>query len=206
MLEYAKLHDWNTYAEKVGSLLQSIVITDAESKGIDTELAFSKWCKIAENIRADGGEISFVGNGASASMTSHCAADIFKNGRIRTRLFTDSSLITAVGNDVSFNQTYALPIEIAMRKGDLLVAISSSGASPNILEAVAAARRCAGYVVTLSAFHQENPLRQTGDLNFYVPTQTYGFAESCHATLLHYWIDNIIVSYNKTLQTATKKI
>lgn len=197
MLNYTALQDWNTYAKNIASLLQNIIVTDAKEKSIDPELAFNNLFQIVENLRINKGEISFVGNGASASIASHCAADIFKNGRIKTRLFTDLSLITAIGNDVSFDKVYALPIEICMNKGDLLVAISSSGASPNILQAVDAAHYCGGHVITLSAFAENNPLRQKGDLNFYVPTKSYGFAESCHATLLHYWIDNIIVSYQK---------
>lgn len=199
MLNYTDLQNWNTYAEKIALLLQNIVVTDAQSKIIDIELAFNNLFQIVEQLRAIKGEISFVGNGASASIASHCSADIFKNGRIKTRLFTDLALISAVGNDVSFDQIYALPIEICMNKGDLLIAISSSGASPNILQATNAAHHCAGNVVTFSAFAETNLLRQQGDLNFYVPTQSYGFAESCHATLLHYWIDNIIVNYQKSL-------
>lgn len=199
MLHYGKLHDWNTYADTISSLLKNIVITDSTSKPIETERAFKQWLQIVDDLRPHGGEIFFIGNGASAGLASHCATDIFKNGRIRTRTFTDPALISAIGNDVSFEQVYALPLEISMRKGDVLVAISSSGASPNILAAADAARRCSGKIVTLSAFSTENPLRQKGDLNFYVPADTYGCAESCHSALLHYWIDRIIVGHNKNM-------
>jgi len=199
MLNYTDLQDWNTYAKKIASLLQNIVVTDSEAKSIDTDLAFNNLFHLVEKLRSNDGEISFVGNGASASIASHCAADIFKNGRIKTRLFTDLALISAMGNDVSFDKVYALPLEICMKKNDLLVAISSSGASPNILQAVDMARKIGGNVITLSAFSENNPLRQKGDFNFYVPTNSYGFAESCHASLLHYWIDNIIINYEKNL-------
>jgi D-sedoheptulose 7-phosphate isomerase len=73
----------------------------------------------------------------------------------------------------------------------MLVAISSSGRSPNILAAVAVANRLALTVVTLSAMAPDNPLRASGSLNVYVPAETYGYAESCHAAILHHWMDTI---------------
>jgi len=73
----------------------------------------------------------------------------------------------------------------------MLVAISSSGRSPNILAAVRVARQCRLNVVTLSAMKAGNQLRRRGTLNVYVPADTYGFAESCHAVILHHWMDRV---------------
>jgi D-sedoheptulose 7-phosphate isomerase len=78
-----------------------------------------------------------------------------------------------------------------MRRGDVLVAVSSSGESPNILRAAEESHRLGGAVVTLSAMDPDNTLRKMGSLNFYVPASTYGMAESCHAAILHHWIDHV---------------
>jgi D-sedoheptulose 7-phosphate isomerase len=73
--------------------------------------------------------------------------------------------------------------------GDLLVAMSSSGRSPNILEAVRAARERSMTVMTLSGFGADNPLRHEGDLNFYVPSREYGFVELSHNAIIHLFLD-----------------
>lgn len=190
---------WTCYAQTIASLLESILISGSESKDMSIDAGFAQLLELALTCKENDGEIIFIGNGASAAIASHCAADIFKNAKIRTKVFTDSALITAMGNDISFNQIYATPIAMTMRGKDILVAISSSGASSNIIEAVKAAHICKGTVVTLSAFKEGNPLRQMGNLNFYISAQAYGYAETCHAALLHYWTDNITSSLSGNL-------
>ena len=74
----------------------------------------------------------------------------------------------------------------------MLVAISSSGNSPNVANAAAEARKIGGHVVTLSAMQPGNRLQGMGDLNFYLPGHTYGLAESGHAAVLHHWIDMMV--------------
>ena len=175
----------------MSSLLGRLQATDCAGTPLAVDDAFAAWGDMTADLRAHNGEAYFVGNGASAAMASHCAADIMKNGRVRARVFTDNAMITALGNDLSYERVFSEPLFWCMRPGDMLVAVSSSGASPNIISAVQAARRCRGLVVTLSAFKAANPLRGLGDLNFYVPAPTYGLAESCHAAILHYWVDRI---------------
>ena len=99
--------------------------------------------------------------------------------------------MTALANDISYEEVYAEPLRWNMKAGDMLVAISSSGNSPNIVRAVKTAQSLNGTVVTLSAMGEDNAIRRLGDLNFYVPAQTYGLAETAHAAILHYWMDMI---------------
>ncbi len=72
---------------------------------------------------------------------------------------------------------------------DVLVAISSSGRSENILRGVEAARGKGCEVITMSGFTSDNPLRKTGRLNFYVPSDSYGYVEISHLTLCHCILD-----------------
>lgn len=132
-----------------------------------------------------------IGNGASASMASHMAADLAKNAQVNTQVFTDAALITALANDCSYEDVFAEPLAQRMRPGDMLVAISSSGNSPNIVKACRTARNLKGSVVTLSAMAAENKIRTLGELNFWIPADAYGLAETCHAALLHFWMDGM---------------
>lgn len=145
-------------------------------------------CEAKENAAT----LFFIGNGASASMASHVSADLAKNAHLHTQVFSDLALITAIANDMDYDQVFAEPLRRRMRSGDILVAVSSSGASPNIINAAKEARAMGGQVVTLTAMHPDNQLRKTGDLNFYVPGKSYGLAETSHAALLHHWIDIMV--------------
>ncbi|WP_323798162.1 SIS domain-containing protein [Nisaea sp.] len=136
-----------------------------------------------------GNKMIFIGNGASASMASHYALDFAKNGGIRSLAMTDHAMLTALTNDIGGDAIFAEQIGFYAQPGDILVAISSSGSSPNITKAVERARDIGCAVITFSGFAADNPLRLSGDLNFYVAGDEYGFVETAHAALIHAIID-----------------
>ena len=144
-----------------------------------------------------GKKVIMIGNGGSAGIASHIAVDFWKNGGIRAVAFNDSSLLTCIGNDLGYDRVFSAPLEMFADKGDVLIAISSSGRSKNILNAVEAARKAAAHVITMSGFSPDNPLRKTGNFNFYVPSDGYGCVETVHAALCHVIVDSIIESRNK---------
>lgn len=92
---------------------------------------------------------------------------------------------------MGYEWVFAEPLRRRAKKGDMLVAISSSGASKNILNATEVARKIGLKIITLSAMLPQNPLRSEGFLNAYVPAETYGYAETCHAAILHHWMDMV---------------
>jgi D-sedoheptulose 7-phosphate isomerase len=190
---------WLSNINEIRRCLGLLSVSDDNSRSMNIDDAFEIWTDLAIHTREQRNTVFLIGNGASASMASHVAADLTKNANVRTEVFTDLSLITAIANDVSFDEVFAVPLGRRIAQGDMLVAISSSGKSPNILRAAEIAEKHGGKVVTLSAMEGSNPLRKKGDINFYVGAQTYGMAETCHAALLHYWIDRI-VSSNKTVK------
>ena len=124
-------------------------------------------------------------------MASHVAIDVMKNGGIRTMLFTDPAMMTALANDYSYDEVFSAPLRHMIRRHDMLVAISSSGESPNIVNACYTAQRGGANVVTLSGMQQGNTLSQLGHLNFYVRAPSYSLAETSHAAILHHWMDLI---------------
>jgi len=136
-----------------------------------------------------GNKMIFIGNGASASMASHYALDFAKNGGIRSLAMTDHAMLTALTNDIGGDAIFAEQIGFYAQPGDILVAISSSGSSPNILKAVERARDMGCAIITFSGFAADNPLRLSGDLNFHVAGDEYGFVETAHAALIHAIID-----------------
>jgi D-sedoheptulose 7-phosphate isomerase len=137
-------------------------------------------------------KIMFVGNGGSAGIASHMAIDFTKNGDIAAMAFSDAAALTCLGNDLGYEQVFARQISAHARPGDLLIAISSSGRSPNIVNAVAAARGRDCRVHTLSGFSPDNPLRRLGDHNLHVASDQYGLVEVSHQALLHCLLDHAL--------------
>ena len=140
---------------------------------------------------SSGQKLMFIGNGASAAISSHMATDFWKTNGIRAIAFNDPAGLTCISNDYGYKHVFEKPIEMFADPGDMLIAISSSGQSENILKAVDAARKKGASVITLSGFEKDNPLSQMGDINFYVPSYNYGFVEVAHHAICHSWIDII---------------
>ena len=183
-----------TFANRLGlinEVLSGLQITDERGSILERQAGFAALLRLTMAAGNKHDNIFLIGNGASASMASHIAADLCKNARLSTEVFSDSSLLTAVANDVGTDHLFAVPLQRRGKKGDILVTISSSGKSRNILEAVKTARKIGMKVITFSAMKPDNPLCKLGDLNFYVRADTFGLAESAHAVLLHYWVDMV---------------
>lgn len=177
------------YLAQLHRHLTEAAATDAAGRAVDLEEALDEAGKSARAITEGGGTIYFIGNGGSAGIASHMAIDFTKNGGMRALAFNDGSYLTCLGNDLGFDQVFAKPLEMHARKGDLLIAISSSGRSANILNGVEMARQRGCSVLTFSGFGADNPLRARGDFNFYLGSGEYGFVEVGHLALIHTILD-----------------
>lgn len=173
------------YVEKLVACLESPVVTGARSM----ERAMAA---VVGRIRS-AGTVYLVGNGGSAAVVAHAQNDLMKVGHVRALTFQDVPLLTACANDRGYTESYAAPLRWWIADTDVLIAVSSSGASKNILAAVAAAKDARALVVTYSGFQPSNPLRAMGDINFYVPSSDYGHVELTHAALLHCLTDRLAV-------------
>jgi len=182
---------WSSAVLELQQMLSRVAFSTLDGRLLDADAGFDRWQALAHDVRDSRHTLFLVGNGASASMASHMAADLAKNAHIHAQVFSDLSLITAVANDLGYDQVFAEPLRRCARAGDLLLAISSSGASPNILAALELARTQGLRSVTLTAMRPDNPARRLGDLNLYVDAATYGMAETCHAAILHHWMDRM---------------
>jgi D-sedoheptulose 7-phosphate isomerase len=177
------------YFDRLAELLQRTAVTLNDAMPLSLADGIDWMRRAAVETHAGGNKIMFVGNGGSAGIASHLAIDFSKNGGLRAMAFNDPAALTCLGNDLGYEQVFARQIELHRRAGDLLVAISSSGRSPNILNAVAAARSGGCRVATLSGFCADNELRRSGDINFYVESDTYGLVEAAHLSLCHAVLD-----------------
>lgn len=177
------------YVDTLGSVLRSAAATDREAAEVSTDTAIQWAVDAAHRVTAAGNKIIFAGNGGSAAIASHMATDFSKNGGLRAWAMNDGSMLTCLANDYGYDQVFAKQIEFHARDGDFLVAISSSGKSPNILAAVAAGRKAGCTILTLSGFHPDNPLRKAGDMNLYLQSTAYGYVELGHLILCHAIVD-----------------
>ena len=145
--------------------------------------------KFFSKVKAGGNMIYFIGNGGSAGISIHMTSDFLKNGGMRTHSMHDPSVMTCLANDFGYEYVFSKQLEIIAQPNDLLVAISSSGESPNILQAIGGGRRKHCKILTFSGFKPDNSLRKLGDLNVYVPSTSYGIVESIHNMILQDVVD-----------------
>lgn len=142
--------------------------------------------------KQDRSQIFFIGNGGSSAIASHMTADFMKNGGMNTYSVYDNAVTTCMGNDYGYAYVFSKPLEFLARGNDLLVAISSSGNSVNIINAVDVAREKGMEVITLTGFKTDNAVKQRGGINVYVPCEKYGIVESIHNLILQQIVDVIM--------------
>lgn len=195
MLKMSLPAAWHETASAIAAALNALSCRCADGTLCAIDDGYRLWREKTFALREQDKTVFLAGNGASASMASHFSADLANNARVRAEVFTDQSRITAIGNDIGFEHVFAEPIKRYSRVGDMFVAISSSGNSPNIIAAAKAALASGVFVVTLSGFREDNALRCLGMLNFYVSGSCYGLVESCHAVILHHWLDSLLGNY-----------
>lgn len=137
-------------------------------------------------------QLFFIGNGGSSAIASHMTADFMKNGGMNTYSLYDNAVTTCMGNDYGYEYIFSRPLDFLAREGDLLVAISSSGNSGNIINAIETAKKKKATVITFTGFRPDNLAKQKGDINVYVPCGKYGIVESIHNLILQQVVDLIM--------------
>lgn len=131
-----------------------------------------------------GGKVILAGNGGSAAIASHVAVDLVKVSGVRAINFNEADLITCLANDHGYENWVAKAIEFYADSDDLIILISSSGKSPNIINGAIKSKQMNLSLVTFSGFSPDNPLRKLGDLNFWADSQSYNIVEMTH----HVWL------------------
>ena len=150
--------------------------------------------KLLLEIKNNGKKVIVAGNGGSAAMASHVAVDFTKQGKIRTVNFNEPDLITCLANDYGYENWVEKAVEFYGDKDDLLILISSSGNSENMINAAKTAKSLGITVVTFTGFKSNNPLKQEGELNFWLDSKAYNVVENTHQIWLLAVVDYLIES------------
>lgn len=144
----------------------------------------------------EGRKVLICGNGGSAADAQHIAAEFV--GRYETErralpgiaLTTDTSALTALGNDYGFERVFARQVEALAAEGDVLIAISTSGNSPNVLAAIETARRKGCTVVGMTG-RDGGRMRSLCDALFAAPADRTARVQEAHITVAHMWCEYI---------------
>lgn len=180
------------YLKEMVGLLYKICITTADGKCMDYNTGIDKVVEMFMQCRRKRQGVFFCGNGGSAGIAQHMTADYMKNGGIQTYSLYEQTTLTCISNDFTYESVFSRQLELMGHRGDMLIAISSSGESKNILNAIQMMRTFEGKVITLTGFQENNRIRSKGDINIYVQKDRYGMVESIHNLLLQQIIDSIV--------------
>ena len=159
----------------------------------DAMTACVSWLKEARDGKHT---VHLMGNGGSDKVVEHAQIDLVKACGIRAMAHPNNTgMVTAYANDCGYEQSLILPLGVWLEPDDVVIAVSSSGMSPNVVLASKAALQTGARLITFSGFHPSNHLRQLGHVNFWVPKNHYGLVEQTHGTLLHYLTDELAKSH-----------
>ena len=172
-------------AENFRKVISETTCTNINGDNINVEHATKLSMAWLFEQREHKNAIYIIGNGGSAAVASHAQIDFLNVAKLKAKVLHESSTITCMANDYGYENTFSRILETFMAEKDLLIAISSSGKSQNICKAVTYAKKMGSKVITLSGFKSDNPLRQLGDLNYWLNSTDYGFVEIGHQFILH---------------------
>ena len=180
----------SSYIKYLGKVLSKISLNEIEV-----------FIEILLKARDKGSTVYFIGNGGSAATASHFANDLAIGTREYDRPFKvvslcdNSAILTAIGNDDGFDNIFSQQLQVLLNKGDVVVAISASGNSVNLLKALDVAKQKGATTVGLSAF-DGGKLKDRADISVHVPTgkNEYGPAEDAHIVLDHF-VSNYLIRF-----------
>jgi D-sedoheptulose 7-phosphate isomerase len=133
------------------------------------------------------------GNGGSAAIASHVSVDLTKNANIRCTNYNEADLITCFSNDYGFDHWIEKTVDFYGDEKDVIILISSSGKSKNMINACKAAKdKKMSKIITLTGHEKDNPLSKLGDINLWIDSKAYNFVENIHQLWLLTLCDLII--------------
>ena len=148
---------------------------------------------ILMKTKKNNNKTMIFGNGGSAAIASNVSVDLTKNANIRTVNYNEADLITCFANDYGYERWVEKAIDFYADKNDVLILISSSGNSKNMINACKAARNMKmSKIITFTGHDKNNPLSKLGDINFWINSKAYNFVENTHQVWLLTIVDLII--------------
>ncbi len=182
----------NQYISELMHTLEQTRIYIENDTQLDYDTGMQELVRCFTRHKEEGTQIFFIGNGGSSAIASHMTADFMKNGGMKTYSLYDNAVTTCMGNDYGYECVFSRPLEFLGQEGDLLVAVSSSGNSQNIVNAIDMANIKKMEIITFTGFKRDNKTKQLGTINVYVPSEQYGIVESIHNLMLQQVVDLIM--------------
>lgn len=149
---------------------------------------FLKIIKIIKKVKKSRKKVILVGNGGSAAMASHVSVDLTKICKTRAVNFNEADLLTCFSNDYGYENWVQKALSFYADKGDLLICISSSGESKNIINGAKFAKKIGCKVITLTGFEKKNKVKKIGHVNLWLNSKNYNLIEMTH----HAWLLSIV--------------
>ena len=165
------------YLNKLNSLINDFSYED-----------FLEIVDMLEKIKKNKKKVILVGNGGSAAMASHVSVDLTKICKIRAVNFNEADLLTCFSNDYGYENWVQKALSFYADNGDLLICISSSGESKNIVNGATFAKKIGCKVITLTGFDKKNKVRKIGHVNLWLNSKNYNLIEMTH----HIWLLSIV--------------
>jgi D-sedoheptulose 7-phosphate isomerase len=185
----------NSRIQAFAQIIALTQVSNVRNQTGDLEAEIKSLCGRLAKLKTDRQNLYIVGNGGSAGVAAHAVTDFFNVAKIRATTLHESSLLTCMANDFGYEYALARMLGQLLNPGDMVVAISSSGNSMNMRNAAMISREKGAFLVTLTGFASDNPLRSLGDINIWLDSCDYGFVEVGHQFILH----NIADRFNEKL-------
>jgi len=173
--------------DRIGEYASSLLLNNDE--------IISALCDIASvirEVRNSNKTVYFAGNGASTTIASHAALDYTNQLAVKCHAMNDPNFITCFANDFGYDDFMSRTAKLYCGQDDVVILISSSGESPNVIAAAKTAREKGCKVITLSGFNSENALRTLGDINLWLDSTQYNVVECIHMIWLVMVCDLIV--------------
>mgnify|MGYP001264417003 CR=1 FL=1 len=176
--------------DKIKKYLQNYNKKFSEISNIDeaVQKKIIKLYKLITDTKKKKKKIIIAGNGGSAAIASHFSVDMTKNNGIRCINFNESDLLTCFSNDYGYQNWVKEALRFYADRGDLIILISSSGKSQNMINAAKFAKSKKNPLVTLTGFFGKNELSKYGSINFIVNSKSFNFIENTH----QYWLLSLV--------------
>ena len=169
--------NYNDYFKKYSNSIKFLL------DQVDTDL-IKKSVDLIISTNNNSNKIYLAGNGGSSSIASHVSVDFVKSAGLKSSTFNNSNLITCFANDYGYEDWIKESIKSYSNKDDLIILISSSGMSKNVVNAAEYCNKYNINLITLSGFESDNPLSKLGKVNFHVESKDYNFIEMTHHIIL----------------------
>lgn len=187
--EEAISSNMGAYFSRLHHLLSGVAVSAFGAEQLSAEEGVRKAVELIASAKLNSGKVIVVGNGGSASIASHMALDLWNAAGVKSLTFNESSQLTCLSNDYGYEQAFSKALEMFGEENDVLIAISSSGRSQNIINAVRTSRDIGLKVISYSGFCKQAPLVTVSDLNFFIDSDEYGCVEVAHMALTHHLTD-----------------